>query len=321
MEVNLNINIMKKQIITIVIIFICSPSLFATEDTLQINKKIENLEETQEKLENELKLFDEQLKQFDSKKTSLESSVNAIFQRSNRLQSKIDSLSSLHAENKHSIDALDAQMEKQKNELTGQISETRETTTASIQEIDESLSKNTLYWIIAILFVGLLSLLAFIFLRKKTNAVKVSLTENIKNTRNELEVEAVKLDNKLIQIMDTQLKMKGEENEEDHSFALKVADEITRIEKNLSQMDEGIRGLKQLDRAVKRIKDNFAANGYEIVELLGKPFDEGMKLTANFLPDETMSTGKRIITRIIKPQVNYKGEMIQAAHVEVSKGI
>lgn len=85
-------------------------------------------------------------------------------------------------------------------------------------------------------------------------------------------------------------------------------------------MDEKTKGLKQLSASVKRIQDNFASNGYELVEMLGKPYKEGMKVTANFIPSEDIEKGKEIITRIIKPQVNYQGIMIQSAQIEVSLG-
>ena len=57
-----------------------------------------------------------------------------------------------------------------------------------------------------------------------------------------------------------------------------------------------------------------------MIEMLNKPYDEGMKVVASFLPDENIETGKQIITRIIKPQVNFNGVMIQAAQIEVSVG-
>ncbi len=47
-------------------------------------------------------------------------------------------------------------------------------------------------------------------------------------------------------------------------------------------MDEKTKGLKQLNSSVQRIQENFAANGYELVEMLGKEYNEGMKATANF---------------------------------------
>ena len=105
----------------------------------------------------------------------------------------------------------------------------------------------------------------------------------------------------------------------DHSLALKVADEIVRMQKNISRMDEGTKGIKPLLKGIERIQDNFASNGYEMVNMLGQEFNEGMKATVSFVQDENFETNKKIITRIIKPQVNYKGTMIQAAQIEVTE--
>ena len=44
-----------------------------------------------------------------------------------------------------------------------------------------------------------------------------------------------------------------------------------------------------------------------------------MNVEANFILDESLQTGESKITRIIKPQINYKGKMIQMAQVEVSQ--
>ncbi|GIV37730.1 MAG: hypothetical protein KatS3mg032_2109 [Cyclobacteriaceae bacterium] len=124
-----------------------------------------------------------------------------------------------------------------------------------------------------------------------------------------------------MQLMNAERQISSAKVEEvDHSLALKVADEIIRIQKNLKNMDPETKGLKQLSASVERIQDNFKANGYEIVDMLNKPFDPGMRVTANFRPDENLKKGEQIITRIIKPQVNFKGVMIQAAQVEVSVG-
>ena len=46
-----------------------------------------------------------------------------------------------------------------------------------------------------------------------------------------------------------------------------------------------------------------------------------MKVTANFIEDENLEQGQQIITGIIKPQINYKGKMIQAAQITVSQNI
>ena len=76
-----------------------------------------------------------------------------------------------------------------------------------------------------------------------------------------------------------------------------------------------------MSAALRRIKDNYAANGYELVDMLGKPYKEGMKVIANFVTDESLEEGQQIITSIIKPQINYDGVMIQAAQVTVSQNV
>lgn len=139
-----------------------------------------------------------------------------------------------------------------------------------------------------------------------------------------MQEESVKLDDKLLELFNRQLanspKVAGNNNP-DHSLALKVADEIVRIELNMSRMDASIKGYKQLAKAVERIKDNFNANGYEIVDMLGKSYNEGMKVIVNFVADENLEEGRQIITSITKPQINYNGQMIQAAQITVSQNI
>ena len=105
----------------------------------------------------------------------------------------------------------------------------------------------------------------------------------------------------------------------DYDMAKRVADEIVRMSTNLSRMDDSIRGFKQLSASVKKLIQSLNINEYEIVELLNKSYSPGMNLEANFIFNEDIEKGSAIITRIIKPQINYKGKMIQGAQVEVSQ--
>ena len=146
--------------------------------------------------------------------------------------------------------------------------------------------------------------------------------ENIRKAQEKMQEETIQLDNKLIEVLSKQsvsAPTTTDDGEIDHSLTLKVADEIVKIEMNLSRMDESIKGYKQLSRGVQRIKDNFKANDYEIVDMLGKPYQAGMKAAVTFVTDDTLEPGQQIISRIIKPQVNYKQVMIQAAQIEVSQ--
>lgn len=125
--------------------------------------------------------------------------------------------------------------------------------------------------------------------------------------QSKMQEDSVKLDNQMLALMERQMSAAPAmvSTETDHSLALKVADEIVRIELNLSRMDASVKGYKQLAKAVERIKNNFQANGYEIIDMLGKPYNEGMKVVANFVPDETLKEGEQIITGVTKPQINY----------------
>ena len=110
--------------------------------------------------------------------------------------------------------------------------------------------------------------------------------------------------------------------EPDHSLALKVASEINLIERNIKLMDSKTKGLKQLHASVGKLKDNLSANGYEMPELLGKQFHQGMKvIVTSSIPDENLEKGSEVINKVLIPQVNYNDKMIQTAQIEVSVGI
>ncbi|MDR0394309.1 MAG: hypothetical protein LBH77_04040 [Tannerella sp.] len=109
----------------------------------------------------------------------------------------------------------------------------------------------------------------------------------------------------------------------DHSFVLNLADEITLTERNISLMliDRNIKSLKRLNRSIGKLKDDLAANGYEIPELLGKPYNEELKaVITNTIRDENLEKGIVLITKIVKPQVNFNDKMIQAAQIEIRVG-
>ncbi len=259
--------------------------------------------------------------------------------QNNRIGKQGQTISSLQIENKSlnaSIDSLcqliqtnSSNITTNSKELGTKIQEAGQKADSQIAELDSNVEKNRLYWIIATLGTLLLGGLIYWLLGKRITSSKTDVETQIRNTKASLEEESVKLDNKLVEVLETQLKLQQETSKSqpvasidkaDHSLALKVADEIIRIQKNLSRMNEKTKGLKQLNSSVKRIQDNFASNGYELVEMLGKEYNDGMKVSANFVPSDDIETGKQIITRIIKPQVNFKGEMIQAAQIEVSVG-
>lgn len=150
--------------------------------------------------------------------------------------------------------------------------------------------------------------------------------EALQADQTKMQEESVKLDNQLLAIVQKQLdayvpSANKTTGEPDHSLVVKLADEIARIETNLSKMDKSVRGYKQLVQAKDRMINNVRANGYEIISLLGQEYNDGMQFQTRFVPDESLPEGKRIITGMIKMQVNYNGKMIQPAEIVVSQNI
>lgn len=293
-----------------------------TSTSNNVNKNIQVIQTNYNKSIQEHKLLKKSLPIITAKLTQAQTTTN-------------EKLSSFREETLNSIKKLQSastvnysSIQETISEFNIKIKNTDKTTgllDTKIDTTDKNVSKNMKYWLVAIGILTLFIALIFIVLKKQIFNQKNDLESDLKNTRDSLEEEGVKLDNKLIELLETQFEIIKNSNstsnkEEDHTLALKVADEIIRIQKNLTRMDEKTKGLKQLTASVKRIQDNFASNGYEVVEMLGQQYNDGMKVSANFIPDDELDENQQVITRIIKPQVNYNGVMIQSAQIEVSQG-
>lgn len=310
---------MKKLIL--LTLFFGATNLFAQQQDSILVKEIPTIKSNLSKHQQEIDALTKKLNSQNYTIGKQGQTISSLQTENKNLYASIDSLSQLIQTNSQNITTIS-------NELGTKIQETGQKADLQIAELDSNVEKNRLYWIIATLATLLLGGLIYWLLGKRISSSKIDVETQIRNTKASLEEESVKLDNKLVEVLETQLKLQKEtsksqpiaSNEKaDHSLALKVADEIIRIQKNLSRMDDTTKGLKQLNSSVQRIQDNFASNGYELVAMLGKEYNEGMKATVNFVQDEDFEEGKRIITRIIKPQVNYKGTMIQTAQIEVTE--
>lgn len=105
----------------------------------------------------------------------------------------------------------------------------------------------------------------------------------------------------------------------DHKLPLKVGDEIHRMRKRIENMPQEIKGLGALRNSLTRLEEEFNESGYQIENLLGKQYDDGMHLEARFVEDPNVPAGKETITDVLRPQINYKDTVIQVAKVEVGK--
>ena len=303
-----------KTLLVLVFLFVVNSNLFATKN--------EN-----EELEDVKKFLIEHERQLSSlKKENIEQ------------RKDIDYLSVRQIDDAKNIDSLKSEISKlveKDNSIEGCLTDANKKIDDNAKASDDKISSRTTWGIGAGIVLLVVALLVYLILYRRINS-KTSSIDGMKKVQGELQKaqaalqeESLKLDNKMIELLDKQLDVSKQQTSQpassnqkpDHSLALKVADEIVRIKTNLMRMDANVKGHKQLSKAVERIEANFLANGYEIVDMLGKPYVEGVKAAVTFIDDDTLKPGDKVITKVIKPQINYNNIMIQAAQIEVSQNI
>lgn len=254
------------------------------------------------------------------KNDALKSEVTSLNSTISAQSDKIDSLKSVLLETNNSITSL-------ADSLNINISSTREQIQTNSDSLNQTIAKKsqTGLWIFIALGV-ILATIAFIFgrlLAKRGNEIASlsakadKLNEGIVNR---LSSEMSEMQSLSKQIGSLSVATGGG-TETEQKLITTLADRITFMEMTLYKMDSSVRGHKQLSKSIKQMKDNLLANGYELVDMLGKDYHDGMKVTANFVEDEDLPEGKQIITGIIKPQINYQGKMIQSAQITVSQNL
>ena len=236
-------------------------------------------------------------------------------------QSKeIDSLKSVLAETNNRVDAL-------LDSLNKNISSTREQIQIKSDSLSQTIAKQsqTGLWIFIVIAI-ILAVIAFVFgklIAKRGN--EVALLSAKADKLNEQIVNRLSSEMSEMQTISKQIgsisAATGSESDTEQKLITTLADRITFMEMTLYKMDSSVRGHKQLSKSIKQMKDNLLANGYELVDMLGKDYHEGMKVTANFVEDENIPEGKQIITGITKPQINYRGKMIQSAQITVNQNL
>lgn len=294
---------------------------FGTLKAEDTTKNVESLKMEVKSLKTQQERLYKELNALSLKNAKTEVQMSELQTVNKKLISSIDSL-----RNEHSI--VVANQKADKSELVDRIGKTN----AMVEATKNVLSSRTLWGLCGLFILLAAIIVTTITFVKKLKAGTTSIDDvrkaqdALQAAQSKMQEESIKLDNQLLAIVQKQLdasvslanKATGEP---DHSLVVKLADEIARIETNLSKMDKSVRGYKQLVQAKDRMINNVRANGYEIISLLGKEYNDGMQFQTRFVPDESLPEGKRIITGMIKMQVNYNGKMIQPAEIVVSQNI
>ncbi len=296
---------MKRNIVLTLLWVVCQITMANISDSLKIvtlQREVSNLKSTISRLQQE------------------DGRLKGLYQQHAR---ELDSLRTLQLQQTENVKSL-------ADKVGADISDANQKIDNNVSILSESINSRTWLGALGILIaIGLLACTYYVLRRKISSGTTTidkirSAQEGLETAQKAMQEESVKLDSKLVELLDKKIEATPipiANEQADHTLALKVADEIVRIETNLSRMDTSVKGYKQLAKAVERIRTNFLANGYEIVEMLGKPYNEGMKVVANFVSDDALAEGEQKITGIIKPQINYKGKMIQSAQITVSQNL
>ena len=274
--------------------------------TTTLEQKVQNVEQQNT-------VFNVQLKELKAQVASLASENESLRSALQQKQQAIDTLSEMVSRNSENIQA------------------TADSLGIKLQNTDEAISQNTdslktktVWGIVIVIIALLLSVIVALLLHKKGLKSSDDKIASLKKQADELNEKIVgQFSSEMSELQKISDELKNAcantSTEAYHSLVKTLADRITFMEMTLYRMDNSVKGHKQLSRSIAQMKDNLLANGYEIVDMLGKEYDEGMKVTANFIEDENIEAGKQIITGIVKPQINYKGVMIQSAQITVSQ--
>jgi len=298
---------MKRNLLTILFLLFCAILVAQTPDSILTKSE-----------------FHSEISKLTSKIKSLEKN-NSVLQKTSSIQSRqIDSLTMQLIIAKSNIHQIADSLHITVTNATTANQQTQN----QIHVINQTISNRTLLWIIGILAVALLSVFIFFSLRSKLSLSTKNLDSQIAKTNQAMHNEATKLDSKLIEILQTQLNILKEErktnsataNTSDHKLPLKVGNEIYRMRQRISFIKSEDKSLIPLSKSLERLEEEFNQGGYEIIDMLNKQFNDGLSVKATFIPSDNLNPGERIITKVIKPQINFNHEAIQMAEIEVSTG-
>ena len=137
----------------------------------------------------------------------------------------------------------------------------------------------------------------------------------------------VDYETKLSEIMKNQLILMGSKNVDkerlnenvDHSFPIKVGNEIFRMRKRIENMDESTKGIHALMNALKRLEDELNQQGYTINDLSGNTYiDELTVRIINTIERSDLDRDSKIISRMIEPQIFYRGVTVSHGEAELA---
>lgn len=298
---------MKKSLLIIQLVLFAGLNSFAQDDSKQIE------------LEKQVRLLKTEISTLKQNQQSRNGKISDL---SNTISAQSRSIDSLRKD----ISKVNEQMKQTSSDMKKDISDTNDNINYKEKAMMSAINTDKVYAGLIGLLALVLSVVIFIIYRRRVNQSTLDLNNidsqitSLKNEQHRLEENIIASNDKLISAIEKQavvVKTEDEIKDQDHSLALAVANELTRIQQNLNFMDPTVKGVSQLKNRAKAIMTTLNSKQYDIPDLLGKVYNEGDNIIATMELNEDMKEGTNRIKRVIRPQVSYKGKLIQAAEVFV----
>lgn len=141
--------------------------------------------------------------------------------------------------------------------------------------------------------------------KQSTTRTKTSITrEDVKGKRGRKQIEK--------EIKDLRKSLKD-------NNPIEALNAINRSDENLNKVEDEPITTKE-KQFVEETRKTLKEQGYEIQPMRGMDYYDGMRATVYFELNPELPAGAQIIKKVIKPQINKNGIMVQAAEIVVEQG-
>ncbi len=322
---------MSKKLLIALMLAVASFLSWAEDSSEQVKTQLQKIEKRIDGLDKSARQTQDTILELKKQLAELTATGKAQHLRITELGEKFSALEGKQT----ALDVRQAKIEGRQIELAGSIAQLSRDTDRKTQTIDETITARSKWYGTAIAVMLVLLGGCYWYLRRRNDMSEQTLSAQVKSamdTVRSTEEKIAKSDtaladslfeilNKLkVQELSTAATSQGKPIEPDHHLPLKLADEIHRMRKRLASLPEDTKGLTPLQKSLERLEAELAEQGYEIVDHTGMGYTDNLSVKARFVPSDDLGPDQKIISKVVVPQVNYKGVMIRMADIEVSIG-
>lgn len=262
-----------------------------------------------------IKIISENDKKINRQIKAMQANYQSIQQEFEELSKNQDILKKQQSSNYQSLNEHIDSLKTDYKDLNVKVDELNDDTSKHITIIKKDVLLKFFFTSLAILLSLSITIFTAFILKKRFK--KANLLE-----------ESIKLDSRMSEILENQLILMKKESIEkeafkpaekiDHALPIRVGEEIFRMRKRIKNMDENVKGINALKNALSRLEDEFNNQGYSIRDLTGQVYEEELTVKiVNVIKSENLEPEKKVISRMIAPQIFYKGTAVSHGEAEL----